>query len=137
MQQPETSSPHPDIVAYLGLLGRRVRQTRALRGMSQRIPAKASGVSERYLAQLEAGKGNASIMVLSAIALDDLVDPREEQTTEYLLLRERLRIAGSAELKSMREALRNRRIELRAARHRSWQLSFSWWCFPVGSLGTL
>jgi XRE family transcriptional regulator, aerobic/anaerobic benzoate catabolism transcriptional regulator len=123
MSRLEISLPDLDGHAYLGLLGRRVRQFRARRGMSRRILAEASGVSERYLAQLETGKGNASIMVLSAIAtamhmpIDDLVDQREEQSIEYLLLRERLRNAGATELKSMCAALRNRRIELRTARH--------------------
>jgi XRE family aerobic/anaerobic benzoate catabolism transcriptional regulator len=109
--------------AYLGLLGERVRQIRARRGMSRRILAQASGVSERYLAQLEAGKGNASIMVLQAVAaamhvaIDDLVDAREEQPVDYLLLREQLRSADKVELKTMREALRHRRMDLHATGH--------------------
>ncbi|MEQ1854432.1 MAG: helix-turn-helix domain-containing protein, partial [Chthoniobacteraceae bacterium] len=67
---------------YLRQLGERVRRVRAQRGMSRRVLAEASGVSERYLAQLESGAGNASILILKAIgdamhiALDDLVDPR-------------------------------------------------------------
>jgi XRE family aerobic/anaerobic benzoate catabolism transcriptional regulator len=123
MLKPKTSLPDSAGDAYLGFLGRRVRQIRARRGMSRRILAEASGVSERYLAQLEAGKGNASILVLNAIAaamhiaIDDLVDPREEQSVEYLLMRERLRAAGVAELKTMREALRSRRIDLIATGH--------------------
>jgi XRE family aerobic/anaerobic benzoate catabolism transcriptional regulator len=36
--------------------------------MSRRILSKASGVSERYLAQLERGAGNASVLVLRRIA---------------------------------------------------------------------
>ena len=85
MLKTEPSLPSSGSQDYLGLMGRRVRQVRARRGMSRRILAGASGVSERYLAQLEAGKGNASIMVLHAIAtamhvpIDDLVDPREDQ----------------------------------------------------------
>ncbi|HLF31055.1 MAG TPA: helix-turn-helix transcriptional regulator [Xanthomonadales bacterium] len=123
MLKSESSLSSPVGHAYLGLLGRRVRQVRARRGMSRRILAEASGVSERYLAQLEVGKGNASIMVLNAIAtamhiaLDDLVDQREDQSTEYLLLREQLRTAGVAELKTMREALRSRRIDLNSVGH--------------------
>lgn len=90
--------------AYLARVGQRVRQVRALRGMSRRILAAASGVSERYLAQLEAGKGNASLLLLKAIAaamhvaVDDLVDEVVEQPPAYLLLREHLRGADSAEL---------------------------------------
>ena len=68
--------------AYLRLLGDRIREARARRGMTRRILARDSKVSERYLAQLEAGHGNISIMLLRQIAhamglpLGDLV--REE-----------------------------------------------------------
>jgi XRE family aerobic/anaerobic benzoate catabolism transcriptional regulator len=55
--------------AYLAALGQRVREARAKRGMARRILARASGVSERYLAQLESGTGNPSIAVLRQIAL--------------------------------------------------------------------
>ncbi len=89
---------------YLRLLGERVRRVRAQRGMSRRILSQASGVSERYLAQLESGKGNASILVWKAIAeamhvaLDDLLECSAEQPPAYLLLRERLRGASTAQL---------------------------------------
>jgi XRE family aerobic/anaerobic benzoate catabolism transcriptional regulator len=54
--------------AYLKRVGERVRLARARRGMSRRTLAKASGVSERYLAELERGAGNASLLVLRQIA---------------------------------------------------------------------
>ena len=41
---------------------------RALRGMSRRELARRSGLSERYVAQIEAGKGNVSIVRLLRIA---------------------------------------------------------------------
>ena len=50
------------------LLGERVRETRARRGMTRKILARDSGVSERYLAQLETGQGNVSILLLRQIA---------------------------------------------------------------------
>ncbi len=53
---------------YLRLLGERVRQMRARRGMTRKILARDSGVSERYLAQLESGQGNISILLLRQIA---------------------------------------------------------------------
>jgi len=53
---------------YLKLLGERVRETRARRGMTRKILARDSGVSERYLAQLETGQGNVSILLLRQIA---------------------------------------------------------------------
>jgi transcriptional regulator with XRE-family HTH domain len=46
------------------LLGDRLRTMRALREMSRRELARQSGVSERYIAQIEAGRGNVSIVLL-------------------------------------------------------------------------
>ena len=45
-----------------------VRLGRAKRGMSRRQLAQESGTSERYLAQIESGAGNPSILVMRAIA---------------------------------------------------------------------
>ena len=42
---------------------------RALRGMSRRELARRSGLSERFVAQIEAGKGNVSIVRLLRISL--------------------------------------------------------------------
>jgi DNA-binding XRE family transcriptional regulator len=53
---------------FLVLLGDRVRATRLLRDMSRRELALKARVSERYIAQIEAGKGNVSIMLLLRIA---------------------------------------------------------------------
>jgi len=53
---------------YLKRLGDRVRETRTRRGMTRKILARDSGVSERYLAQLETGQGNVSILLLRQIA---------------------------------------------------------------------
>jgi len=112
---PASANAPADDATYLAQLGARVRRMRARRGMSRRILADASGVSERYLAQLETGKGNASILVLKAVAtamhvaLDDLVDERAEQSVEYLLLRERLRGADDDELRRLVEGLASAR----------------------------
>ena len=54
---------------FLAQLGDRVREARALHGMSRRELARRSGMSERYVAQIEAGKGNVSIVRLLRIAL--------------------------------------------------------------------
>jgi XRE family transcriptional regulator, aerobic/anaerobic benzoate catabolism transcriptional regulator len=54
-----------DFVADVGHL---VRQGRARRGMSRRQLAQESGTSERYLAQIESGTGNPSILVMRSIA---------------------------------------------------------------------
>jgi len=53
---------------YLLALGKRVRSARAQRGMTRKILARDSGVSERYLAKLETGQGNASVLVLRQIS---------------------------------------------------------------------
>ena len=54
---------------FLAQLGSRVREMRALQGMSRRELAHRAGLSERYVAQIEAGKGNVSIVRLLRIAL--------------------------------------------------------------------
>ena len=54
--------------AFAAELGRMVRLGRAARGMSRRQLAQESGTSERYLAQIESGAGNPSVLVLRAIA---------------------------------------------------------------------
>jgi DNA-binding XRE family transcriptional regulator len=46
----------------------RVREMRAVCGMSRKELARQSGISERYVAQIEAGKGNVSIILLLRIA---------------------------------------------------------------------
>jgi XRE family aerobic/anaerobic benzoate catabolism transcriptional regulator len=54
--------------AYLSRLGHRVRAWRAEHAMTRKTLALASGVSERYLAQLEAGHGNISVLLLRKLA---------------------------------------------------------------------
>ena len=53
---------------FLRVLGERVRGERARRGMSRKLLAKHAGISERYVTQLESGKGNVSIVLLEQIA---------------------------------------------------------------------
>jgi XRE family aerobic/anaerobic benzoate catabolism transcriptional regulator len=65
---PGTDAAAFDEAAYLGALGERVRNLRAQRGMTRKILARDSGVSERYLALLEAGEGNVSVVLLKRIA---------------------------------------------------------------------
>src|ERR1700716_2510670 len=54
--------------AYLSRLGERVRAWRTDRGMTRKTLSEASGVSERYLAQLESGQGNISVLLLRKVA---------------------------------------------------------------------
>lgn len=60
---PKTLAANP-----LKLLGDHVRQARARRGMTRKQLARDSGVSERYLALIEAGRGNISVLVLRELA---------------------------------------------------------------------
>jgi XRE family transcriptional regulator, aerobic/anaerobic benzoate catabolism transcriptional regulator len=53
---------------YLRRLGNAVRLARSRRDMTRKGLAEQSGVSERFLAQLETGSGNASVLVLRKIA---------------------------------------------------------------------
>jgi XRE family transcriptional regulator, aerobic/anaerobic benzoate catabolism transcriptional regulator len=53
---------------FLRTLGERVRGERARRGMSRKLLARHAQISERYVTQLESGKGNVSIVLLNQIA---------------------------------------------------------------------
>lgn len=53
---------------FLAGVGAAVREARAQRGMSRKVLAKTANVSERYLAHLESGAGNASIVLLRRVA---------------------------------------------------------------------
>lgn len=58
----------PAVEIYLGALGERVRVLRARRGMTRKSLAAHSGISERYIAQLESGEANASVALLWRVA---------------------------------------------------------------------
>ncbi|HET8773923.1 MAG TPA: helix-turn-helix transcriptional regulator [Thermoanaerobaculia bacterium] len=53
---------------FLRAFGERIRGERARRGMSRKLLAHHAGISERYLTQLESGKGNVSIVLLRHVA---------------------------------------------------------------------
>jgi XRE family aerobic/anaerobic benzoate catabolism transcriptional regulator len=96
---------------YLRLLGERIREARARRGMTRKILARDSGVSERYLAQLESGHGNISIILLRQIAqamglpLVDLVRDGAARPVELALLLQTLERLAPAELAQARTLL--------------------------------
>jgi len=72
---------------FLAGVGKRVREARAQVGISRKALSQAARVSERYLAQLESGSGNASIVLLRRVAgalnvrLAELVEPAASQGT--------------------------------------------------------
>lgn len=96
---------------FLVALGETVRTLRARRGLTRRALAAEASVSERHLANLEAGLGNASILVLRQVAaalespLADLFDARGHASPDAALIRELLRDRSEAELQRARFAL--------------------------------
>jgi XRE family aerobic/anaerobic benzoate catabolism transcriptional regulator len=77
---------------FLQSLGARVRQVRTQRGLTRKTAAQAADVSERHLAQLEAGEGNVSIVLLRRIAaalgvsLVELFSPETSEPVEKRLI---------------------------------------------------
>lgn len=57
-----------DEAGFLAELGKRLREYRKTLGMSRHDLARASHVSERYIALIECGKGNVSILLLRRLA---------------------------------------------------------------------
>ena len=104
-----TEQPDPES-AFLEQLGQRVRTMRALRGMSRKVLAKVSGISERYIAQLESGKGNVSIVLLRRVSdamgahLEDLI-PVGEPSPDWPVIRDLLRKATPNQIAQARDIL--------------------------------
>ena len=96
--------------SFLEQLGQRVRTMRALRGMSRKVLARVSGISERYIAQLESGKGNVSIVLLRRVSnamgaqLEDLI-PATEPSPDWAVIRDLLRKASPGQIAQAKEIL--------------------------------
>ena len=94
----------PQDESYLRLVGERLRLTRAGRGMSRKVLAAASGVSERYLAELERGAGNASLLVLRQLAaamsvrIADLVSDDHDRSVDLTIAINQLERLSPAEI---------------------------------------
>ena len=104
-----TESGDPE-TSFLEQLGQRVRTMRALRGMSRKVLAKVSGISERYIAQLESGKGNVSIVLLRRVStamgahLEDLI-PVAEPVPDWAVIRDLLRKATPGQIAQAKDVL--------------------------------
>jgi XRE family aerobic/anaerobic benzoate catabolism transcriptional regulator len=104
-----TETPDPE-TGFLEQLGQRVRTMRALRGMSRKVLAKVSGISERYIAQLESGKGNVSIVLLRRVSnamgahLEDLIPPGEP-SPDWPVIRDLLRKATPNQIAQAKDVL--------------------------------
>jgi len=96
---------------FLVALGARVRELRARKGMARKALAQSAGVSERHLANLEYGVGNASILVLLQVAqalqcsLAELIGDVTTSSPEWLLIREQLEHRDEATLRRVRAAI--------------------------------
>ena len=105
------SLPPRDSDGYLRHLGERVRNLRAQRGMTRKALAQHAKVSERYLAQLESGQGNASILLLRQVAtalnlpLTDLINEQTQQDVELALVNQFLRRLPTQQLAQVRSLL--------------------------------
>jgi XRE family transcriptional regulator, aerobic/anaerobic benzoate catabolism transcriptional regulator len=101
--------------AFLQELGQRVRQMRGIRGMSRKVFSQVSGLSERYLAQLESGTGNVSIVLLRRVAqaagapIEDLVCDKSQQRADWPLIRELLRQASPETIEEVKAVLKGER----------------------------
>jgi XRE family aerobic/anaerobic benzoate catabolism transcriptional regulator len=101
---PDAGDKHPFLVA----LGERVRALRSRRGITRKALAAGADVSERHLANLEYGLGNASILILHQVAqalqcpLAELIGDVTTSSPEWLLLRELLEGRDEATLRRAR-----------------------------------
>jgi XRE family aerobic/anaerobic benzoate catabolism transcriptional regulator len=103
----EGAAKHPFLVG----LGERVRALRSRRGMTRKALSAAADVSERHLANLEYGVGNASVLVLLQVAqalkcsLAELLGDMTTRSPEWLMIRELLEKADEATLRRVRETV--------------------------------
>lgn len=95
---------------FLDRLGQHVRTMRGVRGMSRKVLARVSGISERYIAQLEGGKGNVSIVLLRRLALamgaslEDVI-ASGDGAADWTAMRDLLRSASPEQAARAREVL--------------------------------
>jgi XRE family aerobic/anaerobic benzoate catabolism transcriptional regulator len=96
IEAPAPSPPAEDATEDASLLaniGKRVREARERRGMARKNLSQHSSVSERYLAHLEAGEANVSVLLLRNVAralgmpLTELVDAQESSVEQRLIRR--------------------------------------------------
>ena len=97
--------------AFLKAIGERVRKERQRRNITRKALADLSGVSERYLAQLESGLGNVSVLVLRDVGLalelpaDALLRNANDQSPDIGLIQQLLRNMTPQRLAHARELL--------------------------------
>ncbi|HYD69796.1 helix-turn-helix transcriptional regulator [Azospirillum sp.] len=95
-------------------LGESVRRLRARRGMSRKVLSQLSGVSERYLAQLETGQANVSFNVLWSLAqtmdtsVTSLLEERPDENPDLTLAKRLLESLSPEEQSAAYQLLRLR-----------------------------
>ena len=110
---------------FAAAVGRLVRLARAKRGMTRRQLAQDSGASERYLAQIEGGQGNPSVIMLKSIAeaLDvpmfELLPRSGARTAELDRILDLLLRVPPSELSSLAELIETRAAPGRLRRPRA------------------
>jgi XRE family transcriptional regulator, aerobic/anaerobic benzoate catabolism transcriptional regulator len=108
---PPSEADEPERHPYLVALGQRMGALRARRGMTRKAVALAAGVSERHLANMEYGVGNASVLVLLQVsgalqcAVSELIGDITTSSPEWLMIRELLSSQDDASLQRVRIAL--------------------------------
>lgn len=96
---------------FLAAMGERVRLLRARRGMTRKALAAEAQVSERHLANLESGAGNASVLFLRQLtrplncSLAEIIGDETTSSAEWLMIRELLQGRDNEALKRARLAL--------------------------------
>jgi len=107
----ETSAAIDAKDPFLVVLGERVRTMRSRRGVTRRVLAQEAGISERHLANLETGTGNASVLLLRQLAqalncsMAELVGQDGVVSPELVLIRQLLRGRDEMTLQRVRLAL--------------------------------
>lgn len=106
-----TEQANPEKDPFLAALGERVRLLRARRGLTRKALAKLAEVSERHVANVETGVGNASIQFLRQLctvlncSLAEMTGDETASSPDWLMIREILRGRSEEDLARARAAL--------------------------------
>jgi XRE family aerobic/anaerobic benzoate catabolism transcriptional regulator len=111
-----------EAAAFLERVGERVRNARARRGISRKALSDISGVSQRYLAQLETGAGNISILLLRRVAealdhkIEWLIGEEDPYSSDVVAVTSLYRGATAEQRRRVLEVLDPQRPSLRRGR---------------------
>jgi XRE family transcriptional regulator, aerobic/anaerobic benzoate catabolism transcriptional regulator len=116
----EKQDKHPFLIA----LGERLKNLRARKGITRKALSQAASVSERHLANLEYGTGNASVLVLLQIAqaldspLSALLGDVTTSSPEWLMIRSILETQDDKTLTQVRSGIEQMLGQTRGAADR-------------------